>query len=337
MTRSARWATAAALCLVSAASAANFRTANFAVTARTPELARRVGEAAEVYRKELALEWTGQVMPNWTKPCPIKVKDGNIGAGGSTTFTFDQGQVFGWRMNVQGSVERILDSVLPHEVSHTVFACYFRRPLPRWADEGAATLVEHDSERARQTKLLNQVIRTSKRIPLNQLLTMKEYPRQMQDVLTLYAEGYALADLLVQKGGKAKYLKVLQSSHENGWEYALRKHYGYDSIRELETEWTGWVIAGSPPIATDTLIASTTPIGARGQSPKRTRPSSNGRLNRDQRANPSPRSMSYGRDAGNDRVSGGTDERPSRRDRSKLSLPMLTRTARGTGEDSAVR
>ena len=346
MTRSARWATALVLSFSSLATAAEFRTTNFKVSARTPEIARRVGEAAEVYRKELALEWTGQVMPNWVKPCPIKVTDGNIGAGGSTTFTFDRGEVFGWRMNVQGTVERILDSVLPHEVSHTVFACYFRRPLPRWADEGAATLVEHDSERARQTKLLNQVIRTSKRIPLTKLLSMTEYPERMQDVLTLYAEGYALADLLVQKGGKAKYLKVLQTAHEQGWELALQKHYGYRSIKELESEWTGWVIAGSPPINTDTLVASNTPVGARGQSPAASRERNDrtvsvpsvGGLKRDRRANPRPRSQSYDRELAS--ASPAPRRLPQTRgkmSRDGLRQPVLVRTASGPTETSLVQ
>ena len=44
------------------------------------------------------------------------------GAGGATSFVFDRGEVFGWKMNIQGSRERILDSVLPHEVTHTIFA-----------------------------------------------------------------------------------------------------------------------------------------------------------------------------------------------------------------------
>ena len=264
-------ALAAALLLSASAApglAATFATKNFAVTAPTDAMARQIAEAAEVYRRELALEWTGMVMPNWPKPCPVKVKVGQIGAGGQTTFTFDRGQVFGWRMEVQGTMERILDSILPHEVSHTVFACYFRRPLPRWADEGAATLVEHESERNRQTRLLNQVIRTSKRIPLKSLLSMTEYPTRMKDVLTLYAEGYALADLLVQKRGRATYLKVLETAHKRGWSHALRQHYGYESIEALETEWTGWVVAGSPKVETDTMVASAAaPAGARSQSP----------------------------------------------------------------------
>jgi hypothetical protein len=242
-------------------SAARFETDNFIITAPDEAFARQVGEAAEYYRHHLAIEWLGKPLPgNWSTKCPIKCKVGQIGAGGATTFTFNNGEVFGWHMSIQGTEQRILDSVLPHEVSHMIFASYFRRPLPRWADEGAATLVEHESERMRQTRLLDQVIRTSKRIPLPQLLQIKEYPQDMQDVLTLYAEGYSLADYLVQqKGehGKAIYLKFLDDAHHHGWDAAFKRHYD-TSVAEVEEKWTGWVMAGSPPItpADGTLLAS---------------------------------------------------------------------------------
>lgn len=241
----------AALAWSAAADAATHRTPNFVVDAPTDEIARQVGEAAEYYRCELAKEWLGKPLPRWYRPCPIRVKVGQIGAGGATTFTFEGGEVFGWNMNVQGTLERILDSVIPHEVSHTIFACYFRRPLPRWADEGAATLVEHESERLRQTKLLNQIIKTNRRIPLRDLLAITEYPKDMQQVLTLYAEGYSLADFLVQqKGdqGKAAYLAFLKDALDHNWTTAFKKHYGYENLDVVEKHWAGWVLAGSPPL-----------------------------------------------------------------------------------------
>src|SRR6516165_4192522 len=150
---------------------AGYRTPNFAVTAPTPDIAQQVANAAEVYRKQLAIEWLGHELPRWSAPCPIKVEVGQLGAGGQTTFSFfpnaqGSAEVCNWDMRIQGSLERILDSVLPHEVSHTIFACHFRRPLPRWADEGAATLAEHESEKRRQVLTLKQVIDTKRRIPL---------------------------------------------------------------------------------------------------------------------------------------------------------------------------
>jgi hypothetical protein len=232
---------------------ASFRTPNFMVTAPTPEVAQQVGDAAEVYRKQLAIEWLGHELPRWAAPCPVKVKVGQLGAGGQTTFSFfpnaqGSAEVCNWDMQIQGSLERILDSVLPHEVSHTIFACHFRRPLPRWADEGAATLAEHDSEKRRQVLTLKQVIDTRRRIPLASLLNIKDYPRDMQDVMTLYAEGYSLAELLVQEGGRSKYLKFLGDAHQQGWERALQAHYGYRSVENLEQRWRDWVIAGSPEL-----------------------------------------------------------------------------------------
>lgn len=223
-------------------------TPNFVVHAPTPEIAAQIAEAAEFYRKELAEDWLGHELPNWNQPCPIKVKVGQIGAGGVTSFKFDRGHVFDWNMSVQGSLERILDSVLPHEVSHTIFACHFRRPLPRWADEGAATLVEHESERRRQVRLVQQVLNTSRRIPLRNLLAIKEYPQDMQRVLTLYAEGYSLAEFLVQQGGRKRYLEFLDLAHRKGWDHSIQRFYGDDSIGSLERRWNSWVVAGSPEL-----------------------------------------------------------------------------------------
>ena len=76
----------------------------------------------------------------------------HLGAGGATSFVFEHGEVFGWRMTIQGSLVRILDSVLPHEVTHTIFATHFRQPLPRWADEGACTTVEHHQRTSQSSK-----------------------------------------------------------------------------------------------------------------------------------------------------------------------------------------
>ena len=234
--------------LVSASFGAEYRTPNFVVTAPSPEIAEKCGKAAEHYRKALAIEWLGEEMPRWFKPCTLRVKVGQIGAGGATTFAFDRGQVFGWRMNVQGSLERILDSVIPHEVSHTIFASHFRRPLPRWADEGAATLIEHESERRRQSMLLKQVWNTPGRIPLRKLLSIKEYPSDMRHVLTLYAEGYSLADFLVQAGGKTRYLEFLDTAHKHGWDRAIAEHYSLKDVDDLESRWNSWVMAGSPQL-----------------------------------------------------------------------------------------
>lgn len=226
---------------------ATYRTANFIVHTSDERLAKVFAEAAEAHRHRLAIEWLGQPLPDWASPCVITAHVGpHLGAGGATSFVFDRGEVFGWRMTIQGSAERIVDSVLPHEITHMILASYFRRPIPRWADEGAATSVEHPAERAKYYRMLHEYLRTGQTIPLQRLFAMQEYPPNM---LTLYAQGYVLADYLIQQGGRRKFVQFLETALATGnWEHALNQHYGWRSLNEFQKSWLAWVGQGSPPL-----------------------------------------------------------------------------------------
>jgi hypothetical protein len=264
-----RAAFVAAMLLVSLG--AKYRSPNYVVETADPELARQFAEAAEGYRKTLALSWLGTELPNWNQPCPIKVKVGqNLGAGGATTFTFDNGQVFGWHMEIQGSRERVLDSVLPHEITHMIYASHFRRPLPRWADEGGATSVEHISERNKQRASLDQYLRTGRGIAFNKMFAMTEYPA---DILPLYAQGYSTAEFLIQSGGRRKYIAFLEDGLKaNDWAGSLQKNYNLQNIGELQKTWLAWVKQGSPlksqPAAPAPAAVSPEMIAAAGQPPR---------------------------------------------------------------------
>jgi hypothetical protein len=241
---------------------ASHRTANFVVEAPTPVLARRIGDAAEQYRHDLAVEWTGNPLPRWSRPCPIVAQVApNLGAGGATSFVFDAGEVFGWTMTIQGSEERILDSVLPHEITHTIFASHFRRPLPRWADEGACTTVEHPVERARQHRLLIEFLTTGRGIAFPEMFAMREYPA---DVLPLYSQGYSLARYLIERGGRHKYVAFVGDGlAADDWAGALARHYGVRGVAEMQHVWLDWVRQGCP--APPASLAGNTPPGRPGQ------------------------------------------------------------------------
>jgi hypothetical protein len=278
-----RWARRSAFALASillcqslVQAGAGYRTPNFVVDAPSPELAKQIGEAAEEYRKDLAIEWIGKELPRWAKPCPIKARLA-AGAGGATSFVFDRGEVFGWRMEIQGSPERILDSVLPHEVTHTIFACHFRAPLPRWADEGACTTVEHRSEISKQESMLIEFLQTRRGIPFSQMFRMKEYP---QDVLPLYAQGHSLAHFLISQQGKQEFLEFLADGMtDEKWERAIAQRYGYRDLEVLQDSWLAWVKSGRPQIqlasnktkATGAIKTVSTPTVVRGQDPASSR------------------------------------------------------------------
>lgn len=245
--------------LLLAAMGAQRRTANFIVETADPVACDQIAQAAENWRRDLAVSWLGQAMPNWSAPCMMTVKVGStLGAGGATTFTFNNGEVFGWKMNIQGSLERVLDSVLPHEITHMIFACQFRRPTPRWADEGGATSVEHEIELSKHRNTLIQCLHTNRGIAFNQMFAMTEYP---SDVAPLYAQGYSVADFLIQRGGRREFVAFLADGmNTDKWNDAVNRHYQMADLGVLQVTWLDWVRQGSPHSAPQ-IAATAAPTG----------------------------------------------------------------------------
>jgi hypothetical protein len=238
--------------------------ANFVVYAQDRVLAAKVSQAAEGFRKTLAAEWLGRELPAWRQKCPIRVTV-EPQAGGETSFAFqmdagNQGVPVDWDMKIFGPPDRLLDAVLPHEITHTIFATHFGRPLPRWADEGACTTVEHVSERNKNHHMLINFLSASpsRGIPFNRMFTMKQYPH---DILPLYAQGYSLAKFLIYQNGKRHFLNYIGQglSYEDvghplgAWNRATSEFYDFDDLSDLQVAWIGWVKKGSNQNAAATL------------------------------------------------------------------------------------
>lgn len=221
--------------------AAQHTTENFTAAHASADVARQVAEAAEEARARLAERWLGHTLPPWSERCPIAVQVGPLGAGGATTFSFDRGEVFGWKMRVQGTLERVLDSVIPHEVNHTIFATHFRRPLPRWYDEGASDTVEHPVERARQRQILAQ--EWNRRYRMADLFDVAEYPSDPHKIMALYSQGASVSSYLLSLHDPPTFLAFGETAHADGWNDALQKHYGIRNVNELEADWIKWVTA----------------------------------------------------------------------------------------------
>ncbi len=287
--------------LVPLASAAEHRTRNFTVTAPTKELAKTFGEAAEKYREQKALEWLGTIMPDWPEPCPLKVDLRGSDGGGATHFTFGQSgdgrsSVTSRRMEIFGGVEKLLKSVLPHEVTHTVLAHRYGRAVPRWADEGGSVLSENDEERFSHDVRCREFLNQGKGYHLRFLFAMDDYPPNMH---VLYAEGYSVVQFLVDQGGREKFLTFVGEGMKRGnknWEQAVQA-YGYNSTDDLEVAWIEHLKGGGRkgaaavatavkdrPAALATSVNKETrssggrlpvlepPVVARGATPDRDRP-----------------------------------------------------------------
>lgn len=222
---------------------------NFIVFASSPEWATQVAEMAELNRRNLALHWLGAELPPWTERVPIHVQAGpKLGAGGETRFALIGGNRIGnWMMSVQGTQERILDSVLPHEITHTIFATHFAplgKYVPRWADEGACTTVEHISEKQQHQKHLLDFLATGRGLAFNKMFQLKEYPA---DIMPLYAQGHSAVQFLIDQGGPQKFVKFLEAGmRSEAWGPTLNQFYAYESIGDFQTNWNRWLADGSP-------------------------------------------------------------------------------------------
>ena len=248
-------------------------TTNFSIQAPSELMAKKAARLAEQYRADLSKEWLGYEIPQWEERCPIVIEI-NRHAGGETSFGFAGGSrdgsvkatPIGWQMKIFGPPDRVLDAVLPHEITHTIFATHFGRPLPRWADEGACTTVEHESERAKNHELLIGFLkaRPSRGIPFNRMFTMKQYP---DDILPLYAQGYSLAKFLIQQKDKRHFIKYIEAGLAlerpvatlKGWDMVTREYYSFQDLSELQIAWVNWVEKGCPDLSrphVDVAVAS---------------------------------------------------------------------------------
>jgi hypothetical protein len=242
---SGRGLAALVLMLTPVLGGASHRTTNFVVEAPTAEIAKKVADQAETYRASIARQWLGREIPAWSTPCPIRVKLTRGEAGGLTSFGFNRGRVSDQDMVVEGRIDRILASALPHEITHTIFAAYFGGPMPRWADEGASLLSEDLRERNRHDQIAVNLLSRRGDLPLTRLFTIEEYP---SDLMAFYGQGYSISRFLIEMGGRPRFLQFVREGSQAGWDVATRNHYGLTDVRELDRAWRAWhkVLAQSP-------------------------------------------------------------------------------------------
>jgi hypothetical protein len=232
-------------------------TRHFQVFAADAGLAQEVGQMAESYRRHLALHWLGGELSPWLTKVPVVVQSApNMPASGETKYTLVGGTVQEFRMVLCGSRERILDSVLPHEMTHTVLATHFAalgKPVPRWADEGACTTVEDQSERRKHDTMLVRFLGEGRGIPFKTLFAMRDYP---PDMMPLYAQGYSLSEFLIAQGGPRQFIRFLEHGMQNeDWVSAVSHVYGYPTLGKLQISWNQWVSDGGGSVSNYTAMA----------------------------------------------------------------------------------
>jgi RNA polymerase sigma factor (sigma-70 family) len=212
------------------------RTDNFEVSAPSRRVAQIIADAAERSRKSEATRWLGKELPRWATRCKVHVKTGEDVIGSATAFGTEDGKVTSRDMNLQGPLDKLLASSIPHEITHTIFADHIGSLSPRWADEGAALMAEEDEEQSRHDAVLQQILgEKGGFIPLTELLPLADYPK---NVMALYAEGFSLTRFLVERKDRKTFLDFVKHAMTNkSWDEAAGKYYDFENVDKLQEAW----------------------------------------------------------------------------------------------------
>jgi hypothetical protein len=220
--------------------------------APTAEIAGRIALAAERSLAQLSRQWLGRDLPDWDEPCPITVTLGTTASRGSSTFLFRDGRVVRQEVQVEGSLERILDGVLPHEMSHVVLTGYFGKPFPRWADEGGAALAEGELQTRQYRQQMQQLLtRPDRCIPLRELFGLEHYPR---DAFAFYETGFSVSRYLIGLKGRRKFVAFVTAGMEGDWNDAVHTCYGFATVDDLQLAWLASLHKENEPARSKAMV-----------------------------------------------------------------------------------
>ena len=212
---------------------------NFTVVApRGEHLAAKVLSRAEELRRNIALEWLGEELPEGQGRTHITVELAKDKDEGLTWLCGPGRAVRGdHRMWLTTSRERAVGSTLEHEITHVVLAVRFPKGMPVWANEGIASLAD-DVERHRTRRELQQQWARSGQWPsLEKVLYQRTLPPSDQ---AGYAASVSLTEFLLTKGDRRALIAFIQQAGQDGWDAALGKCYGIADIGELQRQWQAW-------------------------------------------------------------------------------------------------
>jgi hypothetical protein len=137
--------------------------------------------------------------------------------------------------------ETLVNAILPHEATHVVLAGRFgKAKLPRWADEGMAVLTEPatmvEKHRRNLSRCAGELFR------LDELMQMQEYP-QARRISAFYAQSVSLVSYLCGLRDPRTFARFMNDGLRDGYESALRRHYGIQGFSDLQGRWSQHVAA----------------------------------------------------------------------------------------------
>ncbi len=215
------------------------RSANFIVFGPADNrLVADVLESAERLRRDLAVLWFGDELPDGRQPTIIEVTlTGDVDQG--LTWYGASGTGSCHRVWLSTNRDRATGSTLAHELTHVLMHERFPQGMPAWANEGVASLQDDAARHERQCLYLEEFVRAGRWPSLARMLDTRAIDPADE---ALYAVSKSLTRYLLTRANRQTFLTFVDDGSAHGWTSALRTHYAIGSSAELQQLWQDWVL-----------------------------------------------------------------------------------------------
>jgi hypothetical protein len=207
--------------------------------AEEQRFAQLVLEKAEAFRRDFALQWLREELPNGDGRTVIYIDFSSTDDRG-LTWAKDRAERLFHNVYLTTSAANATGSTLHHELAHTVLATRFPHPnrLPPWLEEGIASRYDDDARRSAGDQLVRFWARTGQAPRLAHLFSISDMNAFDE---SSYAAATSLVSFLLTLGDEQELLQFAEDGQRNGWERALHSRYHIHDLRELQHRWQAWL------------------------------------------------------------------------------------------------
>lgn len=213
------------------------RSANFTVWADSQVEAERIVALSERLRKEIAVHWLGEELPDGLGHATINVDFSAEDEASTWLAGSDEGRAH--LMTVRTTPDR-LKATLGHEIAHIVLASRFPG-LPVFAQEGIASTYDDVDRIGTRNKIAEWWVKNGRFPSLFACLKQESIGHSNQQAYTTAASmtGFLLARSKDDLGG---FLEFAEEGRRTGnWGRLLQERYGFETPEEFQQSWESWV------------------------------------------------------------------------------------------------
>lgn len=223
-------------------------TEHFVVYHRNNEIGQRVAAVAELTYDRLFRAMG--LSTHWYKPCDVFIHptqeefmastDNHKWSGGAHFIAQRNGVLKSHRIESFQTQPRLLQAIIPHEVTHAMLAHYlrYRQTVPLWLNEGLAARSEPMAVHRYYQRIVRQALEVGVALRATDLTRAAVYP-DGRSVQLFYAHCFSVCDYLIQLRGLKTFLRFSEqlTMAPDSLTLLLRRFYRIDGPTALQNRW----------------------------------------------------------------------------------------------------